>query len=371
MYLWKKKLYNFFFPKYMYCGKKNLYSFFENWVFDGGYPDYSVDSIKLLFSPVDAPTLAKVFVKQKLRGTQNYHHEAPLEFTFLMSDGQRQYKTGMVSGVNTLLEFQFPAFGPIPLAVFVNTNLKILQARGEGEKMLKTSGNSNFSDAKFNLTVNTLGADSVLFRVEHHFAAPDNAGANPNNYNLTNRYWSVSTNGSAFPAGFNAQATLIYDGRGQGDQLDTEFFTYSSPSEDSVLLLYRPGAGHPWQQWPTYTKITLGSTSDTYGQLRPTNLLPGEYTIGKGLSTIATNEPNYLGKIQVSPNPTSGSVHIQTTETFDRATLINADGQMEKTWEFTATTTADFDLKAFPVGQYWMLLNGKKGTAICGVVLGY
>ena len=346
---------------------KDLHDFFEDWVFSGGYADYSVDSMKLIFSPVDAPTIAQVFVKQKLRGAPHFHHNVPLEFTFLMSDGQRQYHTATVSGENSMLEFVFPSWAPAPVSVFVNTNLKILQARSEGEKMLKTIGGSNFADAKFNLTVNSLGADSVFFRVEHHFAAPDNAGANPNGYVLTNRYWSVLTSGNNFPTGFNAQAILIYDGKGQVDQLDTELFAATSPSEDSVLLLYRPGAGHPWQEWPSYTKLPVGSTTDKFGQLRPTQLTPGEYTIGKGVSTVRTKTPNPIGNIRVSPNPTKGKIRIQADETFDHATLISADGQSEKSWSLPPATEAEFDLNSFPSGQYWLLLSGKKGTAICPV----
>jgi Peptidase family M1 domain len=347
---------------------KDLHDFFEDWVFSGGYADYSVDSLHLIYSPFDAPTIAQVFIKQKLRGAPHFHHKVPLEFTFIMGDGQRQYHTAIVSGENMMVEFQFTAWGPAPEAVFVNTNLKILQARSEGEKMIKTAGGSNFADAKLNLTVNSLGADSVFFRVEHHFAAPDKAGANPNGFVLSNRYWSVLTNGNSFPTGFDAQAILIYDGRGSGDQLDTELFEATSPSEDSVLLLYRRGPGHPWQQWPSYTKITLGSTTDQYGQLRPTHLAPGEYTIGKGVSTIASTEPNALGKIRIAPNPTSGQVRVQSDETFEKATLISAEGASEKTWNLKPATEAVFDLNTIPAGQYWLLLNGKKGTAICPIV---
>jgi aminopeptidase N len=346
----------------------DLHDFFADWVFSGGYPDFSIDSLKLIYSAVDAPTVAKVFVKQKLRGAPHFHHQVPLECTFIMSDGQRQYKTAMVSGENSLVEFQFNAWGPAPVTVFINTNLKILQARSDGEKMIKTTGGSNFAEAKFNLTVNSVGADSVLFRVEHHFANPDQAGANPNGYVLTNRYWSVLTSGSSFPVGFDAQAILLYDGRGSGDQLDTELFASTSPSEDSILLLYRIGAGHPWQQWPTYTRITLGSASDKYGQLRPTHLLPGEYTIAKGVSTIATTEPNALGKIRVSPNPTSGLIRVQSDLPFENATLISAEGQTEKTWNLAPATETTFDLSSFPSGQYWLLLNGKRGAAISPVV---
>ncbi len=347
---------------------KNLHDFFDDWVFAGGYPDYTVDSLQLIFSPVDAPTIARVFVKQKLRGAPHFHHQVPLEFSFLMTGGQQQTLTATVSGENSMVEFLFPAWGPAPQSVFLNTNLKILQARSEGQKMIKTIGGSNFADAKFNLTTNSVGADSVFIRVEHHFASPDNAGANPSGYALSNRYWSVLSSSSFFPTGFDAQAVLVYDGKGQGDQLDRELFINTSPSEDSVLLLYRPGAGHAWKEWSSYTKLTLGSTSDSYGQLRPTHLAPGEYTIGKGVSTIATRTPEPLGKIRLAPNPTSGKLRVQADESFTQATLIAADGQTEKSWKLSPATDAEVDLGAFPKGQYWLLLSGDKGTAICPVV---
>ncbi|MFN0213391.1 MAG: M1 family metallopeptidase [Saprospiraceae bacterium] len=347
---------------------KNVHDFFEDWVFAGGYPDYTIDSVKLIFSPVDAPTIARVFIKQKLRGAPHFHHNVPLELTFLMGDGSRQYKTGTISGEHTMLQFEFTAWGPAPASVFVNTNQKILQARSEGEKMIKSNGSSNFSDAKFNLTVNSLGADSVLFRIEHHFAAPDNAGVNPKSYALTNRYWSVHTSGHSFPAGFDAQAVLSYDGRGIGDQLDTELFNNTSSSEDSILLLYRPGAGFPWEEWPSYTKLTLASTTDKFGQLRPTQIRLGEYTIGKGVPTSAVATPNPLGKIQLAPNPSWSLIAAKADDVFEQATLISSDCQTEKIWNFAPATEGVFDLSGFPSGHYWLLLSGKKGIAICPVV---
>jgi hypothetical protein len=344
---------------------KDLHDFFNDWVFSGGYPDYSIDSTEVFLSPVDGPTLVRVHIKQKLRGAPHLHQNVPLEFTFLLSNGQRAYRTGLVSGENSVLEFYFNAWGPIPLNVLANTQLKILQARSEGERMLKNNGGNNFGDAKFNLTVNALGADSVLFRVEHHFAAPDNAGANPNGYVLTNRYWSLHTNGKNFPAGFNAQAVLIYDGKGQADQLDRELFAATSTSEDSVLLLYRPGAGHPWQEWPSYTKLNLGSNTDKYGQLRPTMLKTGEYTIGKGVSSVAIKQPEPLGKIRVLPNITMGQpVMVQSELPVNAIQMINSEGITVREWNFDPTTEIQLNISDLPAGNYWLLLVGKEGHAV-------
>lgn len=347
---------------------RDLHDFFNDWVFHGGYPDFSVDSVQYIYSPIDAPTIVRVYVKQKRRGAPDFHHQVPLEFAFVMSDGQRQYRNGIVSGEQSMVEFDFSAFAPAPVSVFLNTRLRLLQARAEGDKMLKTSGGSSFTDARFNLTVNALGADSVLFRVEHHFAAPDDMGANPHGFTLTNRYWSVLTTGASFPPGFDAQAILIYDGKGQGDQLDTELFAHTSPSEDSILLLYRPGAGHAWEEYASYSKITLGSTTDKYGQLRPTHLKAGEYTIAKGVSTVASREPAGLGKIQVSPNPAHDQIRVQSAELFDAATLIAADGQNVQVWNPGTVNETVFDLKDIPPGTYWLMLSGKKGSSVVAFV---
>ncbi|MDX1910569.1 MAG: M1 family aminopeptidase, partial [Saprospiraceae bacterium] len=345
----------------------NLHDFFDDWVFAGGYPDFSIDSFQIVFSPIDAPTLVGVKVKQKKRGAPEFHDNVPLEFTFLMSDGQKQYRSGLVSGENTVLQFSFPAFGPAPRLVFVNTNLKILQARSEGERWLKTTGSQNFVDAKWNLSVNSLGgADSVFFRVEHHFAAPDDQGANPNQYALSKRYWSLygGLPAYAFPPGFDAQATIFYDGRGQADQLDVELFAATSPSEDSVLLLYRPGPGHPWQEWPSYTKITFSSTTDRWGQLRPTQLRAGEYTIGKGVSTLSNRTPQTLGRISLSPNPGNGIVSLRAEKGFSSVILINAEGQTEKSWQYDEAQEAILDVSRLPAGAYWLVLSGKAGSAV-------
>lgn len=346
----------------------DLHDFFNDWVFAGGYPDFTVDSMEVLLSPIDAPTLAQVHVKQKLRGAPHFHQNVPLEFTFVLSNGSRVFRSGKVSGEHTVLDFYFNAWGPKPVNVFVNTNSRLLQARSQGQQVFTATGVSNFQPARFHLTVNSLGADSVFFRVEHHFSAPDDAGANPNGYALTNRYWSLYSDHTDFPPGFNAQAIMIYDGKGQADQLDRELFAATSPSEDSILLLYRPGAGHAWQEWPSYTKITLGSANDKFGQLRPTGLKTGEYTIGKGVSTVAVKDPAPLGKIHVFPNGVGTTpVMVQSEKYMNFIQLINAEGIIVRNWNFDPVVEKQLELQDLSAGNYWLLIQGEAGQAVAKI----
>ncbi|MEZ4894754.1 MAG: M1 family metallopeptidase [Saprospiraceae bacterium] len=344
----------------------DLHDFFDGWVFSGGYPDFLIDSV--IWSPGTNGMHATLHVKQKLRGAPQFFKKIPLKFYFYTPTGERIVKQEYVSGEESVVDFGevLPPFDISSGHFWLNADLDILQARSDGWKMLTSTGASNFADAKFNLTVNNLGADSVLFRVEHHFSAPDNAGANPNNYTLTNRFWEIIGN---FPAEFNAQAIILYDGRGQMDQMDTELFDTPGATEDSVLLLYRPGAGHPWQEWPTYTQSYLGVSTDGFGQLKPTNLQAGQYTIGLGTSISAVKSPGKaLGKVNAAPNPTFDKVSITSKKPFDLIQVQNVRGDTVLNVAVEKLTEYEISLKALPVGQYWIHLTGKTGTAITPVI---
>ena len=74
-----------------------------------------------------------------------------------------------------------------------------------------------------------------------------------------------------------------------------------------------------------------------------------------------------MGKIRVSPNPSRSQVRVLADELFESATLISTDGKTEKVWSFAPSHEAVLDLSGYPSGQYWILLSGKKGSAVCPV----
>ncbi len=344
---------------------QDLHDFFNDWVFTGGYPDYLIDSVRWKQNGFDGKT-ANIYLKQKLRGAPHFHQNVPLEFTLVYPDGSREFITKTVSGVQSLVKISFTQLNMPNPQIWVNTEQKILQARAAGEKVFNATGTTNFADAKMSLTVNSLGADSVLFRVEHHFSSPDNAGANPGNYVLSNRFWEVL---GSFPAGFDARGTVFYDGRGQADQLDTELFASTSPAEDSIVLLYRPGAGHPWKAWPSYNKLMLGSTTDKFGNFQILNLKAGHYTIGKGVASSSNIEPAAsLGKVSAMPNPSIDLVTIQAEKPFQLLQLYSISGGLLKEIHFENTASAQVFLEQFPSGQYWFIAFGAEGAAILPVV---
>lgn len=337
---------------------KNLDDFFKDQVFAPGFSHFSVDSVKVLPNAGPLP-LISVFVKQKLRGAPRFYQNVPLEFTFVNARHERVYRTAEVSGETDTVNFILP-FEPV--WTWVNTTGKLNLARAEKERLVRVTGNSSFTPAKMDL--NVLSApDSALIRVEHHFVRPDDGpAANPNNYLLTTRYWTVDGD---IPTGFTATGRIAYDGTKQMDQLDTELFAKTGPSEDSILLLYRPDAGHPWQEYPTYQKNNLGTPTNRSGQIQILNLRVGQYTIAKGVSIVGSQEAmRQLIFGSLSPNPVNSAVRLRTEAAIDRVQVFNMAGARVRDIAVPSGQECTFSVEGLPKGSYRVVFSGdnKVGT---------
>lgn len=340
----------------------DLSSFFDDWVYSPGFTHFSIDSFRVEAGPIDTFYHVTVFVKQKLRGAPHYYRDVPIEISFLDATWRREYRTALVSGITTAVEFDFP-LSYLPVQVWANTRQRLTLARAEKEQVVKAAANFSFSPAKMNIRVNTLQGDSALLRVEHHYAMPDTAGqANPHGYRLSNRYWSVYILQSS--GSLDGDLTVYYDGRGQLDQLDAQLFTQIGPLEDSILLVYRPGPGQPWQEYAQTVKSTLGSSQDRYGLLRGLHILPGQYAIAQGAITVNSANPSPAHfAATVSPNPGAGIIRINAEAPFDHILVYRADGVLLLNQNQNETTEMTLSTVDWPAGIYRIQLFGKNGTA--------
>ena len=340
---------------------QDMHNFFTDWVFSPGFTHFSVDSVQIV--PDGGEFAVQVFVKQKLRGAPHFYQQVPLEFTFLNAEHQRLHQTATVSGEQSTATFTLPF---LPKFVWLNTNLHLTLARGDREVMLTNTLTQSLPSAKMSLTATVL-PDTALVRAEHHFVRPDTAGCNPQGYQLTNRYWTIEGD---FPAGFDGNAGIFYDGRGQLDQLDVELFAQAGATEDDVRLLYRTKPGQPWQEYPTYFKNKLASSTDKYGFVRVDHVRPGQYTIGKGESMVATNEPaRQLLMATATPNPARSEIRLRAEGKFDRVLLVNTEGGSVRDWKLPLSQQADLQVEGVPAGQYWLLLFGPTATGAVSIFI--
>jgi aminopeptidase N len=220
------------------CSGMDLTSFFDDWVFAPGFSHFSIDSV-ITNPDGSGHQTVSVHIRQRLNHAPHFYHDVPLEITFMNENMQQVTEKVMASGPCTIYQTSLlfnPAF------VCLDMHDKIADAISDDFAIIKTTGLHVFAHGKMNVTVNAIGGDSALVRIEHSFVAPDPIiNPIPDLHLSQERYWRVD---GVMPAGFDAKANLYYNGTNiqppttyNGGYLDNELITNV---EDSLVVMYRP-----------------------------------------------------------------------------------------------------------------------------------
>lgn len=334
----------------------NLTDFFNNWVFNGGWPHFSIDSVKL--SGASAPYNVVVFVKQKLFGAPYLYSNVPLEVTFMDQGWNKEVKTIMMSGAAQSFSLQTNL---LPVYCGMNVNSKISDAISSEYKTIKTNTTINYSLARAMLIVSNKGADSSFVRVEHNIAAPDPFKSNPHNFRLSSQhYWKVD---GILSPGFVSKVRFNFDGNKStsgNSYMDTCLIINNA---DSLILLYRKNAADDWQEVKNYTKFKVGKigffTADT--------LKFGEYVFANGQSSVVVGVKDHKRNdimLSVFPNPAQSVISISTDYAVSGKTsikIMDLTGRVVKHLD-KVTSTTNVDISDLPSGQYFIRLCERNET---------
>ena len=295
-----------------YSGLSYLNDFFNDWVFQPGWPHFAIDSMQSVPNGPDYDVT--LYVHQKLFGAPNYYTNVPFDFAFYKNDRTYTSQRLFVSGEFDTLSVTLP-YNPV-LAVIDPKNL-ISDAETDEEKTFSVTGLQNFTAARCSVTVQNC-PDTAWMRIEHHYVAPDPIQNNVNNYRISDqRYWKLT---GIWPQGFVATGKFTYDGRtngtsGGGYWLDDHL---TITNGDSIILLYREDPAHDWREWPHYAKTVSGpAATSKFGYVVADSIQPGEYTFATGVSTVLISvgeEPFISNVLEVFPNPSSDFVTLQVPE---------------------------------------------------------
>lgn len=297
----------------------DLSGFFEGWIFTPGFPHFSIDSTKTAAS--GSFYEVSVYMKQKQKGNNHiYRMNVEVNFTDGIND------TDIVFPVDNYTNFFTATLPFAPLWISVDRHEKMMDAVSDLEKTISANGTNLFAETNVTLSVQDTGSGKSIVRIEHNFVAPDffkdsNAVIRLSDYH----YWKVD---GLFSDGFRSKATFTYDGSNSttSGYLDNTFIT---TNEDSLLLLYRTGAGDDWKIVNGYTH-NKGVTTDKKGNFVVDTLKRGEYTLGRYDYTILRNKfrhPASSIRISVFPNPGSGLCRIDFADLPEKpARLIISDG---------------------------------------------
>lgn len=283
----------------------NMTDFFDDWVFNGGWPHFYVDSLQVSGSGGSVQAVA--YIQQRTKGASDFFSNVPMEITFMDADFNTYTESFVADGQFMIRPFTVP-FAPVYHTL--NYDNKIAQAVGDEKMWIKGTGMTVLDLSHANLIVNSV-TDSIFLRVEHNWVGTDNQGLNPAHIRFSpNHFWRVD---GVLKPGFDAGIRFYYDGRlttsNGGGYFDHDLLGLD---EDSVILMYRRKPGENWREHPSYIFNKLGSASTKFGFVETDTLMPGEYAFAYGDRISLGQEefsPEYKG-LKIYPNPTRSELHF-------------------------------------------------------------
>lgn len=340
---------------------QNLVPFFDNWVMNGGWPHFSIDSVKTTGST--APYTSVVYVKQKLFGAPALYSNVPLEITFMNSAWNKEIKK--ISMTGAAQSFTVSTNIP-PVYTGINVDSKISDAISSEYKTIKTNATITYTLGRATFIVSNKGIDSSYIRVEHNIAAADPFKINLYNYRLnTQHYWKID---GIISQGFASKLRLYYDGNktmSGNSYLDTCLTVVNG---DSIILLYRKNAADDWKEVSAYTKFKISAKN---GFFTVDSLKLGEYVFANGSSNILTMINDFKKNKEVQlllfPNPSSSILNITVSNyKMTSSALIEIYDMQGKVMESFPALSSDnrLNVSGFAKGQYILNLVDKNKTVI-------
>ena len=251
-------------------GMKNINDFFTDWIFDGGFPDFSIEHKQI--KKAGANYTISISIRQRLDHASHLFTNVPLEVTFFDAVGNKTIRPANVSGERTEYTASLP-FDPAYIAL--NYDEKLSDAvTSQCYKMIGHEHRYEFTVAKMSVDM-AHSSDTSLVRVEHHWVAPDASKNNVRGLRLSDyRYWNVD---GVWSADFQASAVFYYNGstNGQGYMDNTLITT----GKEKLVLVYRPDAESDWQIDKDATLHKAGDETDKIGSFKVSKLRKGQYAL--------------------------------------------------------------------------------------------
>ncbi|MGC9332157.1 MAG: M1 family aminopeptidase [Bacteroidales bacterium] len=330
----------------------DLTEFFNSWVFDTGFPHYKIDS----FVVVNNGNMfdVEVFVQQKAYARDNFYDNNRVDICFMDENynvvEKRMEFDGRFGSHTFSLDFN-------PVLVMMDYFERWSDARIAMKRVINNPGYVYFDQAVFRFYVESV-TDSAFLRVTHHWASPDQFKEPiPGLVLADHRYWKIE---SDMPDGFIFDGIFKFSDSDVGayPELDTEFITNSL---DSLVLVYRADAADDWHIVENQTLSTIQKRIDVE------DVQPGEYSLAiydwdvweAGVKEAKDKHMMF----SVYPNPSSGTVYIQTHGRFSGdVSIINNTGQVvftQKVISGNGTITWNPGQSA---GLYFIIFNRADGN---------
>ncbi len=293
----------------------DLTDFFDGWVFQEGFPHFSVDSFTVN-NIGGGDYEVEVFMKQKKATNPNIINSNRIPVSFIKNDW---------TSIDTLVFFNGETGSEIftipfnPIGVWCDKEGMISDATLDDYKVIKNISAIVLNYSEFTMYTNSI-EDSVLIRVEHNFAAADGFKTPiPGLVISKEHYWRID--GDINPE-FISQAKFEYKA-----SLNDSILMKNN-NADSLVLLYRADRAHDWE----ITSFFKNGV-DYFGSLKKDTFQLGEYCFGiwdwEAYDDINKHIKNNNSELKIFPNPTSGVFTIEN-KGIDSIIIFDIKGNIVK-----------------------------------------
>jgi len=327
----------------------DMSGFFNNWIYNGGTPHYSIDSFNV--EPNGGNWDVSIHVKQKRHGPAFVGDGNVIGFSLLAQDLQQFDGTVDFDGETGSTTVTVPFH---PVEVFLDLQERYMDATIDNYKVIAEPGSYSFPKTLYKMDVEQI-IDSVFIQATHNFVAPDTFEIPVPGLTLSdNHYWTVR---GVLAEDLVATGSFNYSFMGFDNSLITGPY-------DSLVILYRKDAGMIWEQ---VEFIVDGSWAN--GHLVVQDLRMGDYVFGVWADWVSTEE-NTLKSLdesfKVFPNPSSGKFNfgIMNSDAFQidiyalngelMESLKVADHQEQMSW----------NPEEIAGGSYFAVLRNRSGKVI-------
>jgi len=327
----------------------NLDGFFDQWIKKAGFAHFD------LIQVIDRGENYDVRIKQTPRFNEEIYKGVRVSISAFDSDFSRYDQDIVINNADEFFTINCP-FEPVYWALDFDD--KISDAVTTDWAVLKDAAQIDMPQGMMKkITANFAEGDSLLLRIEHHWAPADGSFGKPSGAELSKqRYWTVD---GIWDDNIAISSEIIYSGllanSADFGYLDNELIQIT---EDSLTLLYRPNAGTAWTVAIDYSKKT-GSLFDKRGTITISNLKRGQYTLAMYDGNLAsiTRKVKARTSFKVFPNPAADELNVEFADKHDCCILeiTNLSGQVVLSQKLRGKTKEKkLDISSLTPGTYFV-----------------
>jgi aminopeptidase N len=327
----------------------DMSGFFNNWVYHGGTPHYSIDSFNYI--PSGSNYDVTVYLKQRRHGPAFVGNGNRIGFNVTDANwvdypGIAQFDGPTGSATITIPEE--------PAEVFLDLYSDYMDATIDITETIVEPGEYSFSNTQFSMEIIEL-SDPAFIQVTHNFAPPDTFSTPVPDLRLSDyRYWTIK---GVLPETFTATGRFSYNRSGFDNTLILN-------QTDSLVIFYREDAGMEWQP-VEFTSVGPW----TIGYLYVENMQMGDYTLGVYDLSVGTEEAGIEKEsdddMTIFPNPSKDIFNIKIeNEQAEQLIIYTLEGKVVRDFFLADSTSLQWNPANLPYGTYVAVLKQLNGKII-------